>query len=442
MNKEYINDTAVFTITREQCIQYRIFSEFGRKIVETLPDLASSAPREIVVNNAPPEAVAVFNHMLGKCKIEESVKHISIDCRTFGTGYFMLNVEGLQVNEYAGLQDIQEKNIALSSIDPLHAGGSNTCQDPTSIYYMKIEHLRIGGRVAHPSRSGYINNTNPIYTIFTNATLNYGGFSVFQNITELLDLMPSLQSGIKRLIEKGFCLVVKSDRGEADSTTGLMSENLLAGMVQNMNQYGTILMDKRDDVDFFDLKNAGDTKQIFDLIRENISIGVHDTPASLMLDRSMSNGLSEGSEDMKAVLMALDTYNKTLIPIYEVVDKIIMYKAWTPSFFKSMQTKYPKQYASKQYMETISNWIKDFKYEFGNPYPETKTAKLTREGVFLDNLSKVKELGGDSNDMSTNLEEAEIFTTPIQISETTESSSDSNIETKEKHMSIEEYNEE
>ena len=410
--------TSACLLTREECLYYREKSEFGKKVTGTMPDLSFSAKRKIIIENAPEEAVTRFEQVAKEINLEDSVKQISINARTFGTGYFSVSITGKPIDRHVTIAEVQENDLRILPLDPILISGSETERDPESVKFMELKYIYVGGKKAHHTRAGYIYNTPPIYNLYTPANYAFGGLSVFENIADILEMMPTLREGIQRLISKGSLLMIQADRGSVASGLGEAEiEQTVANYLSTADNFGTLLLDRKHDAKFFGFEGASEVDTLFELIRKNINIGVHDTPASLMLDQSMANGLSEGSEDMKSVLMCLDSYRYTLIPVYKMADRYVMMKAWTPQFFATMQEKYPQEFAGKQYFETIYSWMSAFEFEFGNPYPETQLAKTTRHGLYMELLQSAKSLGANLEDIEKNLNEEGIFTNKLTLDE-------------------------
>ena len=64
------------------------------------------------------------------------------------------------------------------------------------------------------------------------------------------------------------------------------------------------------------------------------------------------------------------------------------------------------------------SWVESFSFEFGNLFPEPESEKLQKNSMYLDNLLKVKQLGGLTSDIQAELNESKIFTNDIELDET------------------------
>jgi hypothetical protein len=95
-------------------------------------------------------------------------------------------------------------------------------------------------------------------------------------------------------------------------------------------------------------------------ILENIANAV-DMPVKLLTQESFAEGFGEGSEDAKSVARYMDRLRETMDPVYRFLDRIVMHRAWTPAFFKSLQKKFPEKYGEgTTYKEAFYEWTNSF----------------------------------------------------------------------------------
>jgi hypothetical protein len=94
-------------------------------------------------------------------------------------------------------------------------------------------------------------------------------------------------------------------------------------------------------------------------ILENIANSV-DMPVKLLTQESFAEGFGEGSEDAKAVARYMDRLRETMDSVYRFLDLIVMHRAWTPTFFNMLRTKFPEKYDKTSYKEAFYDWQNSF----------------------------------------------------------------------------------
>lgn len=100
---------------------------------------------------------------------------------------------------------------------------------------------------------------------------------------------------------------------------------------------------KSDLVDF-PINNVSGLIQAIDKLEEAITKALNDTPASILFDKNLSHGLSEGTEDMKSVVMAIESFREEkLKPLYNLTDFYVMLKAWNNAFTNIDTIKIPRK---------------------------------------------------------------------------------------------------
>ena len=71
-------------------------------------------------------------------------------------------------------------------------------------------------------------------------------------------------------------------------------------------------------------------------ILENIALS-SDMPAKLLNNETFAEGFGEGTEDAKVVAQYIDRIRTKMQPLYDFFDRIVMYRAWNPDFYKTMK---------------------------------------------------------------------------------------------------------
>jgi hypothetical protein len=83
-------------------------------------------------------------------------------------------------------------------------------------------------------------------------------------------------------------------------------------------------------------------------------------PVKLLTQESFAEGFGEGSEDAKAVARYMDRLRETMDPVYRFLDRIVMHRAWTPEFYKTLKQKFPEKYDKTTYKEAFYEWVNSY----------------------------------------------------------------------------------
>ena len=142
---------------------------------------------------------------------------------------------------------------------------------------------------------------------------------------------------------------------------------------------------------------------------------MNDTPASILFDKSLSNGFSEGDKDKETEISIIESFRENkLTPLYNLTDYYVMLKAWDSAFIDDMRYKY-SEYQDKTDSEIFRSWAENFKFEYGNLFPEPESVTQDNNAKKLDNLLKAQQLGANPADLQEELNESEIFKNEMEL---------------------------
>ncbi|WP_297297640.1 hypothetical protein [uncultured Brachyspira sp.] len=142
---------------------------------------------------------------------------------------------------------------------------------------------------------------------------------------------------------------------------------------------------------------------------------MNDTPASILFDKSLSNGFSEGDKDKETEISIIESFRENkLTPLYNLTDYYVMLKAWDSAFIDDMRYKY-SEYQDKTDSEIFRSWAENFKFEYGNLFPEPESVTQDNNAKKLDNLLKAQQLGANIADIQEELNESEIFKNEMEL---------------------------
>lgn len=134
-----------------------------------------------------------------------------------------------------------------------------------------------------------------------------------------------------------------------------------------------------------------------------------------MFDRNLSNGFSEGDKDKDTVISTINSFRENkLTPLYNLTDYYVMLKAWDSAFIDDMRYQY-SEYQDKTDSEIFRSWAENFKFQYGNLFPEPESITQDNNAKKLDNLLKAQQLGANPADLQEELNESEIFKNEMEL---------------------------
>lgn len=408
---------------RSECVFIFRNWTLGKRLASALPRFALSEPREITVQDAPPEAVERFEKEAKKLKLDKMIEQCTIMARVLGQSVFATLHRTKSVDEsltYKDLQDIDElhPDFRFVAYDTLNTAGIVIDQDPLSFSFLKPTSIKVGGKTFDKSRATIIMNGIPMYIDWTPSTFSFGGVSIYQNMTTLIHTYVRGVVSLRRMATKGSSVVFKGSEGGKLTGVKVDASKYALQQIAQMENTGACQIGKSDDVSFFTMTGVSEVDTILKSIEHEIMLALDDTPSAILLDKELSNGLSEGSEDMKAVMIAVQAFREKMIaPLYAFADPYIMKRAWTDEFIKGVQITSPEKYAKLSCQQVRDIWQASFNYEWGNLYPEPESVKEQTNAVKLNNLAILKQLGADSADVEAEINEAQIFSNDIELTE-------------------------
>jgi len=213
---------------------------------------------------------------------------------------------------------------------------------------------------------------------------------------------------------KGSSVVFKGkDGGRVNGITMSAAEYALA-QIRDMGAGGACAIDKNSDVSFFNMTGVQEVDAILKAMEQEIMLALDDTPAAILLGKDLSNGLSEGSEDMKAVIMAVDNFREQyMAPLYDFTDPYVMARAWTDEFV--LKACEGTADAGNKPALVRAKWEAGFTYEFGNLYPEPESAVEQKNNIVMQNLVLAKQLGADLADIQEEIRTQKIFKGDLEL---------------------------
>lgn len=385
-------------LTYEECRDIYRYWPLGKRVASALPDFAMSAPRKFFVKDAPEEVNSKLLETANEMEIDQIVKKATLYARIYGLSALFVTQQGnKKVEDPLTHKDIQNNGVVFNVLDPLSMGGSiQIDNDPLSSTFSKPIDIKIRGNSVHTQRVEILYNDIPLYYKFNPSSFSFSGPSIYQNMTLLIRAWNRGIIALQRLATKAAAMVKTTK--ESANVTGFSqtaaAKNL--ELIRSMENDGIASLRSGDTIEFFTLTGVQEVDTIIQQLNTGLMMALSDTPSGILLDKNLSVGLNDGSEDMKAILMAVDNFRlRMLKPLYLFTDKFLCYKAFSFEFIKEMIDEYPDLYRGKKENEVLTEWCQNYSFDWGELYPQSDGEKADTEGKRLDNLLKLKEMGAD-----------------------------------------------
>ncbi|GHR74382.1 hypothetical protein JP0105_13350 [Helicobacter pylori] len=141
----------------------------------------------------------------------------------------------------------------------------------------------------------------------------------------------------------------------------------------------------------------------------------------ILLNAKLSNGLNDGTEDMKTIIMAVESYRTTYLQkVFNFLDPIIMAYAWNENELIKLKRNYYEKFKRMGLKEMFSFFRNGFSYEWGSLYPITEKEKLETDNMKMNLLMGARELGANTSDLNQELQKMNIFSTNMDLMNTDE----------------------
>lgn len=408
-------------LTYTECRDIYRYWPLGKRIANALPTFAMSAQRAFIVKEAPSEVNEKLFEVASELEIDLMVKRCAVYARIYGLAsiFAASTSKSLEALTY---KEIQENDIIFNVLDPLSMGGSiQVDNNPLSPTFGKPSQFIVQGREVNPARVCIIYNDNPLYLKFNPSSFSFSGPSIYQNMILLIRSWNRCVIAMQRLATKAAAMVKTTK--ESANITGFniraVQHNL--ELIRAMENDGIASIRQGDTLEFFALTGVQEIDSIINQINTGLMMALSDTPSGILLDKNLSTGLSDGSEDMKAILMAVEAFRLAVLkPLYNFTDKYLCYKAFSPEFISNMKEDYPDLYRDMKEKDILETWMRNYSFEWGELYPQSENEKADTQSKVLDNLLKIKDLGSETSGLEDALNQQDFFNVDFVLKEQVE----------------------
>lgn len=400
-------------LTYEDCSNiYRMWS-FGKRIVEALPNFAMSAGRTFTMSeNIPPFVIDELNAKASEMRLDDIASRASIYARIFGVSFIYL-ASNKEPTEAVTLGDFQNSDFRykFNVLDPLSSGANiQVDNNPLSDTFSMVIKSSVYGTEIHQNNLHTCCNGTPLYLQYNQSNFSFSTASVFQNMTLLIRSWNRVLIAMQRMATKSSCLVVNRKSRANVSGASLNSIAMSSEMIRTAENDGVINIEVGEDIKNFDTSGVSELDTIADRMNKNILIALSDTPSSLLLDKNLSQGLNDGDNDMKIVLMSVEKFRLNVLkPIYDFLDKFLCYATFTPALAQRVRDESPEEFGGMSDGEVIQLMLDNFGFSFNELYPQTENEQADTAGKKLDNIAKLKELGAEMSGLENAVNQCGVF---------------------------------
>lgn len=414
------NDTQNQILPYKECKDIYRTTTLGKRIVEGLPNFAMSTQREIDIHKAPPEAIEKFKETASYMKQDEAIKKTIYNARIYGTGalYIAMYNEEKEEDDFTTkptFEDAYKYKIKFTVFDPLNISGARVDLDPLSFHFLEVVDIQVNSKKIPKKRIAISHALEPLYLDTRTSLIPYSPPSVFYNMVELLKQYDDAIKSIGDLLYKAGAIIYKYP--VKSKLTGVTLDAITAsGNILEQKRSGEVISISNDStVEDFPIANLNGLIDSINKLEDDITKALSDTPVSILFDRNLSNGFSEGDKDKETVISTIESFRENkLTPLYNLTDYYIMLKAWDRAFIDEMRYKY-SEYKDKTDNEIFRSWAENFKFKYGNLFPEPESVIQDNNAKKLDNLLKAQQLGANPADLQEELNESEIFKNEMEL---------------------------
>lgn len=382
------------TPSYQLCKTIYSYHPLGAKMAESPIAMAQSQRREISIPAGPEERCKeAFQREWDKIEAERHIFNVGRTSRIYGIASIVLLADGVSNEAPIDYWNLPNLKIAFNVLDPLNTAGSLVLdQNPNSINFQKVTAIRVDGRLYHRSRAVVLLNEDPLYIEYTQSAFGYVGRSIYQRA--LFPLKSFIQSMITDDMvtrKAGVLVAMMKSVGSIVDRVMMAMAGIKRQLLKEAKTDNVISIDVEEKIESLNLQNIdGASKQARTNILENIAVSA-DMPAKLLNSETFAEGFGEGTEDAKHVARYIDRVRIQLDPLYKFFDKIVMFRAWTPEFYRTIQAEFP-EYEKIDFKTAFITWSNSFVAAWPSLITEPDSEKIKVDDVKLRAMISVVEV--------------------------------------------------
>ena len=407
-------------LSYDECKNIYRTATLGKRIVEGLVNFAMSAEREIDIHKAPPEAIEKFKETADEMKQDEAIKRTIYNSRIYGTGalYVAMYDEEKEEDDFTTkptFENAHKYKMKFTVMDPLNISGSRVDLNPLSFHFLEVIDVQVNSKQIPKKRIAVSHALESLYLDSRTSLIPFSPPSVFYNMAALLNQYDDAIKSIGDLLYKAGAIIYKYPAKA--KLNGVTIDAITASkQILEQKRSGEVISISSDStIEDFPISNLNGLIDSINKLEDDITKALNDTPASILFDKSLSNGFSEGDKDKETEISIIESFRENkLTPLYNLTDYYVMLKAWDSAFIDDIRYKY-SEYQDKTDGEIFRSWAENFKFQYGNLFPEPESVTQDNNAKKLDNLLKAQQLGANQADLQEELNESEIFKNEMEL---------------------------
>ena len=367
----------------ELCKVILLFHPLGAKIAEAPVKKAQSQQREISVPGAPEEVVKEFLAAWKRWKCDGHIFNTRRLARAYGVSTLAMRARGIPGDDVIPPFDLPKKDLIFVTFDPLNTSGSLVGdQNVSDDDFMQFKNVAVQGETFHHSRVCVAMNGEPVYIAYTSSAFGYVGQSVYQRA--LFPLKTFVQTMITddMVTQKAGLLIAKIKQpGAIIDRVMQMAAGIKRAMLQGGATGNVLSIQPDESIETLNMMNLdGAAKFARDNVLKNIAAAA-DMHASFLNQETLAEGFGEGTEDAKNIALDIDREREVMQPLYDFMDDKMIYLAWTPEFYKTIQELYPEQYGKTSFKKAFMAWKNAFTAIWPSLLTEPESEQVKTEDV-------------------------------------------------------------
>lgn len=397
---------------------YRYWA-LGKRIATALPNFAMSAKRVFNCPEHPKQIADDFEAICAQYNVDNIVKQTAIYARVFGLASLYLAIDNQEddISEPLSYKKINQYNFSFNSLDPLSMGGNiQLDNNPLSASYQKPIVYTIQGKTIASNRIITISNDIPLYLKFNPSSFSFSGASVYQNMTLLIRSWNRCVVALQRLATKAGAMIKVSKEISQASGVNMMAVKRNLELVRSIENDGIASIQNGETISGFEMTGVNEIDTIIQSLNSSLMMALSDTPSGILLDKNLAEGFGEGREDMKAILMAVDSFrNMILAPLYNFIDRILLYKLLTPTYLKELKADNPDDYKNMTETDMFSAIRQSFRADFGELYPSNDRELAEAKDREMSYIRTLKDVGVKPESIEKTINESPILDAEVEI---------------------------
>ncbi|WP_051672603.1 anti-CBASS protein Acb1 family protein [Caballeronia glathei] len=365
------------------CKTIYAFHPLGGKVVDQPIQIAMSQARKISIPDSPEERVRdAFERKWREINADTYIANTWRLAKIYGASAIVYGAEGVDTDKPIPPEKLAKADLYFNALDPLNTAGSLVLnQDPNAPDFQKPVLVTASGQKYHPSRTCVFFNEAPLYIEFTSSAFGYTGRSVYQRALYPLKSFVQTMVADDMIARKVGVIVAKmKPAGSIADRAMAVLQGVKRNVVKEAQTNNVINITPEEEIETLNLLNAdGAITTARKNILENIAAAVPQ-PAKLLNSESYAEGFGEGSEDAKEVVRYIEHERKSVQPLYDFFDPIVMRLAWTPEFFGTIQATVP-EYKNVSYEQAFYQWKNAFSAEWPSLIVEPESELVNVEKV-------------------------------------------------------------